>query len=203
MGGYRAAVKQGAEFVIGREAARLGALLRDRRSALGISQQALAAKVPDPALDGRGLGKAERGERDVGEGTWIAWHAALSKLEAKRGPAPNPDHARFLDAFGELWRAEHHASGPSYANAGRLHKDLKAALAAHGYDELLRRARLMFESSSGPGAFPLVEASDKNLSTLLRHLDLFVTARGHRPAPARLPEREARRSFPPLSECEP
>lgn len=155
-----------------------------------MSQRDLAAKVPAPAFGPRDLGRAERGEHDPGEGTWLVWHEALLKLERSAGPAPNPEHRRFLDEFGELWRAEHKTSGPTWSAAGRLHKDLQAALSIHDCEELLRRARNMFASTVGQ--FPIMAKSDKAAGTLLRHIDLFVEVRGvrRRPTPARLGEAE-------------
>jgi transcriptional regulator with XRE-family HTH domain len=156
----------------------MGRLLRSRREALGVSQRDLCHKV-GPAFGARSLGQAERGELDPGLGTWTEWDRALTKLESAKRPA-NPDHQRFVNAFTALWRDEHgpEASGPTWSN-GRHHAALRAALSEHGLDGLLARARNMFASDIG--FWPITARSDKDLSTLLGHLDKFVSVRRRAP----------------------
>jgi len=157
----------------------LGKHMRSRRVALGVSQRDLAAKVAHPAFGPRDLGRSERGEFDPGQGTWIAWDQALAKLESAKDP-PNPDHQRFVDAFTALWRQEHGpgATGPTWSN-GRHHAALRAALSEHGLDGLLSRARNLF--ASPVGVWPINAQADKDLATLLGHLDKFVSVRQRGP----------------------
>lgn len=84
------------------------------------------------------------------------------------------DHARFIAAFTELFRAANGGASPSWgAKAGAL---VRGLLAQHGYDESIRRAKNMF---TAPPPWP---PPPHSLETLVRHVDLFAQpyVNGHR-----------------------
>jgi len=93
-------------------------------------------------------------------------------IEAKRANRASGDHGAFVAWFTEAFE-KHTGSRPTWGPVqGRQVKEL---LAAHGLDELKRRAATMFTQS------PRYPAEQPTLQCLHRHCDAFATTKGRPP----------------------